>query len=98
MKKFMISTPKKKLLDIIQSKEAREHFLEFLYDHHTELDKWHQYYQERSRIRIIEWLRKNEFNFVFEEDLDLNKSTLENFKRTCSTKRCQKTFRMLAKP
>ncbi len=81
---------KEKLLDIIQSKEAREHFLEFLYDHHTELDKWHQYYQERSRIRIIEWLRKNEFYFVFEEDLDLNKNTLENVKRTLFDKEVSK--------
>ena len=50
---------KEKLLDIIQSKEARENFLEFIYDHHSELEKWQQYYQERSRIRIIEWLRAN---------------------------------------
>ena len=62
---------KEKLLDIIQSKEARENFLEFIYDHHSELEKWQQFYQERSRIRIIEWLRKNDFYFVFEEDLDL---------------------------
>lgn len=73
---------KEKLLDIIQSKEAREHFLEFIYDHHTELEKWQQYYQERSRIRIIEWLRKNEFYFVFEEDLDFTRSTMENLKKT----------------
>lgn len=72
---------KEKLLDIIQSKEAREHFLEFIYDHHSELEKWQQYYQERSRIRIIEWLRKNEFHFVFEEDLDFNKNTLEGLKK-----------------
>ncbi len=31
---------KEKLLDIIQSKEARENFLEFIYDHHSELEKW----------------------------------------------------------
>ncbi len=73
---------KEKLLDIIQSKEAREHFLEFIYDHHTELEKWQQYYQERSRIRIIEWLRKNEFYFVFEEDLDFTKQTMENIKKS----------------
>ena len=59
---------KEKLLDIIQSKEARENFLEFIYDHHSELEKWQQYYQERFRIRIIEWLRNNAFDFVFEED------------------------------
>lgn len=58
---------KEKLLDIIQSKEAREHFLEFIYDHHSELEKWQSFYQERSRIRIIEWLRVNHFHFVFEE-------------------------------
>lgn len=72
---------KEKLLDIIQSKEARENFLEFIYDHHSELEKWQQYYQERSRIRIIEWLRFNEFHFVFEEDLDLTKSVLEKLKK-----------------
>ncbi len=68
---------KEKLLDIIQSKEARENFLEFIYDHHNEMEKWQQYYQERFRIRIIEWLRNFQFDFVFEEDLDLTKSILE---------------------
>src|ERR1700731_1930135 len=62
---------KEKLLDIIQSKEARENFLEFIYDHLTELEKWQQYYHERFRIRIIEWLRQHSVQFVFEEDLDL---------------------------
>jgi hypothetical protein len=71
---------KEKLMDIIQSKEARENFLEFIYDHHSELEKWQQYYQERSRIRIIEWLRANEFVFVFEEDLDLTKNVIEKLK------------------
>ncbi len=71
---------KEKLLDIIQSKEARENFLEFVYDHHSEFEKWQQYYQERSRIRIIEWLRNNNFHFVFEEDLDLAKSVVEKLK------------------
>src|SRR5580700_2371247 len=73
---------KEKLLDIIQSKEARENFLEFIYDHHSELEKWQQYYQERSRIRIIEWLRNNHFNFVFEEDLELSKSMMEKLKKS----------------
>lgn len=72
---------KEKLLDIIQSKEARENFLEFIYDHHAELEKWQQYYQERSRIRIIEWLRQNHFHFVFEEDLDLTANTMEKLKK-----------------
>jgi hypothetical protein len=71
---------KEKLLEIIQSKEARENFLEFIYDHHHELDKWQQYYQERSRIRIIEWLRTNHFEFVFEEDLELPKESVEKLK------------------
>lgn len=71
---------KEKLLDIIQSKEARENFLEFIYDQHTELEKWQQYYQERSRIRIIEWLRKNHFHFVFEEDLDFGVKLVEKLK------------------
>ena len=69
---------KEKLLDIIQSKEARENFLEFIYDHLTELEKWQQYYQERSRIRIIEWLRQHKIQFVFEEDLDCPKRWSKN--------------------
>ena len=73
---------KEKLLDIIQSKEARDNFLEFIYDHHSELEKWQLYYQERSRVRIIEWLRLNHFTFVFEEDLDLTAGTLEKVKRS----------------
>ncbi len=72
---------KEKLLDIIQSKEARENFLEFIYDHLTELEKWQQYYVERSRIRIIEWLRKHDIIFVFEEDLDLTKNLIEKLKQ-----------------
>lgn len=72
---------KEKLLDIIQSKEARENFLEFIYDHLTELEKWQQYYVERSRIRIIEWLRSQGIKFVFEEDLDLTKTMMEKIKR-----------------
>lgn len=72
---------KEKLLDIIQSKEARENFLEFIYDHLPELEKWQQYYVERSRIRIIEWLRTQNIQFVFEEDLDLNKGMMEKLKR-----------------
>lgn len=71
---------KEKLLEIIQSKEARENFLEFIFDHHSELEKWQQFYQERSRIRIIEWLRQNHFEFVFEEDLDLPKDIMEKLK------------------
>jgi hypothetical protein len=72
---------KEKLLDIIQSKEARENFLEFIYDHLTELEKWQQYYVERSRIRIIEWLRTQKIQFVFEEDLELTKNVIEKLKR-----------------
>jgi hypothetical protein len=72
---------KEKLLDIIQSKEARENFLEFIHDHHSEQEKWQQFYQERSRIRIIEWLRANHFHFVFEEDLDLPRQLIEKLKQ-----------------
>ena len=79
-KVYYIDT-KEKLLDVIQSKEARENFLEFIYDHLTELEKWQQYYVERSRIRIIEWLRSQNIQFVFEEDLDLNKNMMEKLKR-----------------
>ena len=73
---------KEKLLDLISAKEARENFLEFIYDHLTELEKWQLYYQERSRIRIIEWLRVHEFQFVFEEDLEFNKNIVEKLKRS----------------
>lgn len=71
---------KEKLLDIIQSKEARENFLEFIYDNLSELEKWQQFYVERSRIRIIEWLRLHNIRFVFEEDLELSKSSIEKLK------------------
>src|SRR3990167_11296025 len=72
---------KERLLDIVSSKEARENFLEFIYDHLSELEKWQLYYQERSRIRIIEWLRSQQIQFVFEEDLDLPKLVVEKIKR-----------------
>lgn len=72
---------KEKLLDVIQSKEARENFLEFIYDHLSELEKWQQYYVERMRIRLIEWLRSQEFIFVFEEDLDIPKIVMEKVKQ-----------------
>lgn len=81
---------KEKLLDIIQSKEARENFLEFVYDHHSELEKWQQYYQERFRIRIIEWLRNNAFDFVFEEDIELTKSIVEKVKLNMFTPKVSK--------
>lgn len=71
---------KEKLLDVIQAKEPREHFLEFLYDHEAELEKWQQYYQERSRVRIIEWLREFKLQFVFEEDLDFTQNLMEKLK------------------
>lgn len=73
---------KEKLLDIISSKEPRENFLEYIYDNLTELEKWQQYYQERSRIRIIEWLRNQKIQFVFEEDLEMDKETVEKLKRS----------------
>lgn len=73
---------KEKLLDLIQAKESRENFLEFIYDHLSELEKWQLYYQERSRIRIIEWLRQQNIHFVFEEDLDIPKAVVEKVKRS----------------
>lgn len=73
---------KEKLLDLIGAKDSRENFLEFIYDHLTELEKWQIYYQERFRIRIIEWLRQFNVQFVFEEDLDLTKNVVEKVKRT----------------
>lgn len=71
---------KEKLLDIIGSKDAREQFLEFIYDHESEQEKWQIFYQERSRVRIIEWLRANKFKFVFEEDLELPYHIIEQLK------------------
>ena len=73
---------KEKMLDLIGAKDSRENFLEFIYDHLTELEKWQVYYQERFRIRIIEWLRQHNIQFVFEEDLDLTKNLVEKLKRT----------------
>jgi len=81
---------KEKLLDIISAKEAREHFLEFIYDNLTELEKWQQFYVERSRIRIIEWLRNHKLRFVFEEDLDLTKNQIEKLKEHLFDKRVPK--------
>lgn len=71
---------KEKLNDIIGGEMARENFLEFIFDQPVELEKWQQYYNERSRIRIIEWLRNHEFKFVFEEDVDLPTVTMEKLK------------------
>lgn len=73
---------KEKLLDIINSKDSREIFLEFIYEQLTELEKWQQYYQERSRIKVIEWLRSHNISFVFEEDLELSRNIMEKLKRT----------------
>ncbi len=73
---------KEKLFDLIGAKEPRKNFLEFIYDNLTELEKWQIYYQERSRIRIIEWLRSLNIKFVFEEDLDLHRNIVEKLKRT----------------
>jgi hypothetical protein len=72
---------KDKLLDIIGAPEARENFLEFLHDHLPELEKWQLYYSERSRVRIIEWLRNQQIRFVFEEDLDIPRFVIEKVKR-----------------
>lgn len=73
---------KEKLLDLISGKEARENFLEFIYDNLIELEKWQQYYQERFRVRIIEWLRQYDIKFVFEEDLEITFSVIEKLKQT----------------
>lgn len=81
---------KERLLDIIGAKAARDNFLEFIYDHHAEQEKWQQYYQERSRIRIIEWLRKHHFQFVFEEDLDFTHVLLDKIKTNLFEKRVGK--------
>lgn len=72
---------KEKLSDIISSKNPRENFLEYLLDLHLENEKWQAYFQERFRIKIIEWLRAKDFNFVFEEDLEMHKELLERLKK-----------------
>ncbi|KPK33260.1 MAG: hypothetical protein AMS24_01745 [Chlamydiae bacterium SM23_39] len=73
---------KEKLLDIISAKDPRENFLEYIYEQLTELEKWQQYYQDRSRIKVIEWLRSHNILFVFEEDLEFSRNILEKLKRT----------------
>lgn len=88
---------KEKLLDIIQSKEGRENFLEFIYDHHHEFEKWQQYYQERSRIRIIEWLRGYHYHFVFEEDLELPSHMIEKLKHSLFQKGVSKELEVARK-
>jgi hypothetical protein len=45
-----------------------------------ELEKWQQYYQEKFRIRMIEWLRNQSFDFVFEEDVEITKAIVEKVK------------------
>lgn len=69
-KVFDIDT-KEKLFDIINGKDARERFLEFIYESEYEVEKWQMYYQERLRVHIIEWLRNHNLLFIFEEDLDI---------------------------
>jgi hypothetical protein len=81
---------KDKLLDIISNVDARENFLEFLYDHMHDFEKWQQYYQERFRIQIIEWLRSYHLHFVFEEDLELPTPTIENLRRHMFEKKVSK--------
>jgi hypothetical protein len=81
---------KEKLLDIISAKDPRENFLEFIYDNLSELEKWQLYYQERSRIRIIEWLRSQNIQFVFEEDLEISTSFIEKMKKSCFDKTVSK--------
>lgn len=81
---------KEKLIDVIQSKEPRENFLEFLYDHELELEKWQLYYQERSRVRIIEWLREHQLQFVFEEDLDFTQTLMEKLKTSLFSPKASK--------
>ena len=81
---------KEKLLDIIGGREARENYVEFIYDNLTELEKWQLYYQEKCRIKIIEWLCSLGISFVFEEDLELNVSILEKVKNTIFNKKVSK--------
>lgn len=81
---------KEKLMEIINSRDAKENFIAFLYDHLNELDKWQQYFQERSKVRIIEWLRENDVRFVFEEDLDLSNAVVEKVKKSLFQKKVGK--------
>lgn len=81
---------KEKLLDLVASKGSRQNFLEFLVDHLPELEKWQQFFLERFRIRIIEWLRQHEYSFVFEEDLELGQDTVERVKQYFFSKEAPK--------
>ena len=81
MKKFTISIQRRSCSTLFNPKRHGKISSNLLYDHHTELEKWQLYYQERSRIRIIEWLRNNHFHFVFEEDLEMTKSLIEKLKK-----------------
>lgn len=72
---------KEKLGDLVSSKNPRENFLEYLLDLHMESEKWQLYFLERFRIKIIEWLRREGFSFVFEEDLEIPKELVEKIKR-----------------
>ncbi len=86
---------KEKLLDIIQSKDPKENFLEFLHDHLPEMEKWQQYYQERSRIRLIDWLRTQKLSFVFEEDLEMPKGDVDKLKEHLFDKEVKKDVAQL---
>lgn len=81
---------KEKLLDLVASKGSRQNFLEFLVDHLPELEKWQQFFLERFRIRIIEWLRQNNYSFVFEEDLELGQEVVERVKQYFFSKEAPK--------
>lgn len=88
---------KEKLLEIIQSRGARENFIEFLYDHIAEFEKWQQFYLDRTRIRIIEWLRSHNVQFVFEEEIDSTCAVIEKYKSTDPSKRPSKDVQALSK-
>lgn len=88
---------KEKLLETIHSRGARENFIEFLYDHISEFEKWQQFYLDRSRIRIIEWLRSHNVSFVFEEELEVSRSAIEKYKVADPSKRTTKEQQNLLK-
>lgn len=71
---------KEKLIDIINGTESRVNFLDFINDNLHEKERWQLYYKEKSRASIIAWLRKESFNFVFEEDLSITSALLRKLK------------------
>ncbi|MDA8773980.1 UPF0158 family protein, partial [Chlamydiia bacterium] len=72
---------KEKLSEMIQGNNPRANFLEFINDHVAEFEKWQTFFVEKFRIKVIEWLRTNKCNFVFEEDMEFDNLLMDKVKR-----------------